>query len=62
MRRARATSPAAAPDATPEPRVTGSDAPAGQWLAVAAAWLLVTLPLAWGVYNTMALARRLFIA
>jgi len=38
------------------------NAPAGQWLAVAAAWLLVTVPLAWGVYNTMALARRLFTA
>ena len=37
-------------------------APAGQWLAVAVAWLLVTVPLAWGVYNTMALARRLFTA
>ncbi len=37
-------------------------APAGHWLPVAVAWLLVTAPLAWGVYNTMALARRLFSA
>ena len=50
----------------PAARTSAADAalsaPAGQWLAVAAAWLLVTLPLAWGVYNTMALARRLFTA
>ncbi len=47
----------------PIPRpVEGLDAPAGQWLAVVVAWLLVTMPLGWGVYNTMALARRLFTA
>ena len=45
------TGPAAAPEV-----------PANQWLAVAVAWLLVTAPLAWGVYNTMALAGRLFTA
>lgn len=50
------TGPAATPRAEP------IDAPAGQWLAVAAAWLLVMAPLGWGVYNTMALARRLFTA
>ncbi len=41
---------------------TALAAPAGHWFSVAVAWLLVTAPLAWGVYNTMALARRLFSA
>ena len=50
-------------DGAPLPRTAEAlDAPAGQWPAVAVAWLLVMAPLGWGVYNTMALARRLFTA
>ena len=33
---------------------------AGHWGRVAIAWLLVSLPLAWGVYRTLALAGQLF--
>ena len=58
---ARARVKAGAPP-TPAARDAVADVPAGQWLAVAAAWLLVTAPLAWGVYTTMTLARRLFTA
>ena len=58
--------PRAGAPATTRSRETAAtshaDAPAGQWLMVAAAWLFVLTPLAWGVYNTMALARRLFTA
>ncbi len=34
--------------------------PQGQWAAVAVAWSVVVVPLAWGIYNTVALARQLF--
>ncbi len=34
--------------------------PPGHWGRVAVAWLLVSIPLAWGIYNTLALASQLF--
>ena len=33
---------------------------ASHWALTAAAWLLVALPLAWGVTRTLGLARQLF--
>jgi hypothetical protein len=39
----------------------GSDAPRGSsWVRVAVAWLLVGLPLLWGVFNTVKKALALF--
>ena len=32
----------------------------GSWVMVAVAWLLVGIPLAWGVYNTLKKAALLF--
>jgi MFS family permease len=37
-----------------------SSAPAGNWGLVFVAWLFVGVPLAWGVFKTVALAARLF--
>ena len=34
--------------------------PSRQWMLVAAAWALVGLPLAWGVFQTLTLAARMF--
>ncbi|MEP7117925.1 MAG: MFS transporter, partial [Acidobacteriota bacterium] len=51
-----------APASVPPAATAASGAASGQWLAVAMAWTFVLVPLAWGVYNTMALARRLFTA
>ena len=33
---------------------------AGNWVAVVVAWLLVAIPLAWGVYRTLRVAIVLF--
>ena len=41
----------------PEPRPAIT---AGSQLAIALAWMVVTLPAAWGVYNTVLRAIRLF--
>ena len=35
-------------------------APAGQWGLVALAWVLVGVPLLWGVWNTLLKAAALF--
>ena len=39
----------------------GSEAPsAGSWLVVGIAWLLVSVPLLWGIWTTLAKAAVLF--
>jgi hypothetical protein len=50
--------------AGPQPGGAGSLALAGpahasSWALVAAAWLLVAMPLSWGVFNTIALALQM---
>jgi len=37
-----------------------SQPPAGQWVLVVVAWLLVGVPLLWGVWNTLLKAAALF--
>jgi hypothetical protein len=37
-----------------------SPPPAGQWALVAVAWLLVGVPLLWGVWHTLLKAAALF--
>ena len=37
-----------------------SQPPAGQWALVVVAWLLVGIPLLWGVWNTLLKAAALF--
>ena len=37
-----------------------ADARAGQWGLVVFAWVLVTVPLLWGVWNTLRKAAALF--
>ena len=37
-----------------------SEAKPGQWGLVAMAWLLVGIPLAWGIWNTLLKATALF--
>jgi hypothetical protein len=50
----------------PAPASTGPHLPApvdvrpGRWGEVVVAWMLVGVPLAWGVYRTLALASQLF--
>ena len=39
---------------------TGLRPSASSWVAVALAWTLVGLPLAWGVYKTLQTAVKLF--
>ena len=52
------------PDAeTPKVRPTATAAraqPSGKWGLVAVTWALVLVPIGWGVYNTFALASRMF--
>lgn len=54
----------AAPVPADQPKASGMDstapapAPSG-WALVAVAWLLVSLPLSWGVFNTIALAAQM---
>lgn len=38
----------------------GAEGGAGQWGAVALAWVLVGVPLLWGVWNTLQKAAALF--
>ena len=64
--------PKASPPAAGAPSTRGSEPtplpaardeaarPSGQWLLVGAAWALVGLPLGWGVFQTLALAARMF--
>ena len=43
------------------PEIDSSSQPrAGQWALVAVAWLLVGVPLLWGVWNTLLKAAPLF--
>lgn len=43
-----------------EPRTPGGVDPAGGRAALVAAWLLVGIPLAWGVYETVVKSMALF--
>ena len=52
-----ARAPASVPPPTPSTLV---QVRTGHWAEVAAAWMLVGVPLAWGVYRTLALAAQLF--
>jgi MFS family permease len=56
------TSIGATASSAPVPTPGGpSNAPAGHWGRVVIAWLLVGVPLAWGVYRTFSLASQLFV-
>lgn len=39
---------------------TGRSSERGSWLLVLVAWVLVGIPLAWGVYRTLQTAVKLF--
>jgi MFS family permease len=45
-------------DAAPAPTMSAAPAPSG-WALVAVAWLLVSVPLSWGVFNTISLALQM---
>jgi MFS family permease len=49
--------PAAQPVGT---RISSSDGPVDEWGLVAIAWLLVAVPIGWGVYKTLALVSQMF--
>jgi hypothetical protein len=40
--------------------MTNEPRPAGNWVIVALAWSAVLIPLGWGVWKTLLLARQLF--
>ncbi len=42
------------------PRAASAEVPAGEWGMVGAGWLLAGLPIAWGVYKTLALVSQMF--
>jgi MFS family permease len=56
------TAPAPRADAKPSKIAgpVGGPREAQGWLAIAIAWLLVAMPLAWGVYKTLALTAQMF--
>ena len=53
-------SPNSAKDCTVSQEEPGANGGAGQWGLVALAWLLVGVPLLWGVWNTLLKAAALF--